>query len=63
MLRDVFKSIGGFESYGVISMIFFVIFFLILLWHTLSIKKKDVDRFSRFPLDDFTKESDDTKDI
>jgi hypothetical protein len=63
MLRDVFKSFGGFESYGMISMVLFVIFFGILIFHTISLKKKDVEDFSRMPLDDFSKESDEIQDI
>ena len=63
MLRDVFKSIGGFESYGLISMIIFVVFFALLILHTYSLKRKDVEDFSRMPLDDVSKESDDVQDI
>jgi uncharacterized membrane protein len=63
MLRDIFKSVGGIEGYGMISMIIFAVFFLMLLLHTFSLKKKDVDHFSRMPLDDFSKESDEIKDI
>jgi hypothetical protein len=62
MLRDVFRSIGGFESYGVISMIIFVVFFTLLILHTVSLKKKDVEDFSRMPLEDLKKESDDNQD-
>ena len=58
MLRDIFKSIGGTENYGMISMILFVFFFVILVLHTLLMRKKDVDDFSRMPLDDFSKKSD-----
>jgi len=63
MLRDVFKSLGGYESYGLISMIIFVVFFAMLILHTVSLKKKDVDDFSRMPLDDLSKESDENQDI
>ncbi|MFZ4523683.1 MAG: hypothetical protein ACOYNC_18420 [Bacteroidales bacterium] len=63
MLRDVFKSLEGFESYGLISMIIFVVFFALLLLHTASLKRKDVDDFSRMPLDDLSKESDEIQDI
>ena len=62
MLRDVFTSIGGVESYGMISMIIFVLFFGLLILHTLSLKKKEVEDFSRMPLDDFSKKSDETQD-
>jgi hypothetical protein len=63
MLRDIFKSVGGIESYGLISMIIFLVFFALLLLHTFSLKKKDVEDFSRLPLDDFSKKSDDIQDI
>ena len=63
MLRDIFKTIGGIESYGLISMIIFVVFFALLLLHTFSIKSKDVEDFSRMPLEDFSKESDEIQDI
>lgn len=63
MLHDIFKSIGGTESFGMISMILFVVFFVILVLHTLLMRKKDVDDFSRMPLNDFSKESDDIQDI
>jgi len=63
MLRDIFKSIGGTENFGMVSMIIFVLFFVVLVLHTLLMRKKDVDDFSRMPLDDFSKESDDIQDI
>lgn len=63
MLRDVLKSVGDFESYGLISMTMFVIFFAILLSHTISLKKKDVETFSRMPLDDCSKKTDEIQDI
>ena len=63
MLRDIFKSVGGIESYGMISMIIFVVFFTLLLLYVLSLKKENVEDFSRMPLDDFSKESDEKKDL
>ena len=62
MLRDVFNSIGGVGSYGMISMILFVLFFGLLILHTVSLKKKDVEDFSRMPLDDNSKKSDEIQD-
>jgi hypothetical protein len=63
MLRDVFKSLGGFESYGLISMIIFLVFFAMLLLHTLTLRRKDVEDFSRMPLDDKSNESLDNQDL
>ena len=63
MLRDIFRTVSGIESYGMISMIIFVVFFVLLIMHTASLKKKDVEDFSRMPLDDFSKKSDDIQDL
>ena len=63
MLRDIFRSLGGFENYGLISMIIFVAFFILLIIHTMSLKTRDVDEYSRMPLDDASKESDEIHDI
>ena len=58
MLRDLFQSARGIEHFGLISLILFGVFFILLVIHTLSLKKTDVDEFSRLPLDDFDKDSD-----
>ncbi|MCX6279131.1 MAG: cbb3-type cytochrome c oxidase subunit 3 [Bacteroidetes bacterium] len=63
MLRDIFKSLGNFENYGLISMVIFVIFFILLIIHTMSLKTGDVDEYSRMPLDDGAKEKDEIHDI
>lgn len=62
MLRDLFKSLGGIEQYGMISTIIFVVFFIILIINTLYLNKKDVDDYSRMPLDDISKDSDEIHD-
>jgi hypothetical protein len=56
MLRDIFQSVSGFEHFGIISMILFGVFFVLVIIHTYSIKKKDVEDFSRIPFDDSTKD-------
>ena len=58
MLRDLFQSASGIENFGLISLILFGVFFILVVIHTLSLKKRDVDEFSRLPLDDFDKDSD-----
>ncbi|MEI6433552.1 MAG: cbb3-type cytochrome c oxidase subunit 3 [Bacteroidota bacterium] len=63
MLRDIFKSLGSIENYGLISMVIFVIFFILLIIHTMSLKTRDVDEYSRMPLDDGAKEKDEIHDI
>ena len=62
MLHDIFKSIGGVSHYGVISMVIFLLFFALLTLYALSLRKKDVEDFSRMPLEDHSKESDDNQE-
>jgi Ca2+/Na+ antiporter len=62
MLRDVFKTMGDIEIYGMISTIIFVVFFVLLVLYTIAMKKSDMDEFSNMPLDEFTKKSDEIQD-
>jgi hypothetical protein len=39
-------------------LVIFLIFFIFLIVNTIALKKKDVDDFSRLPLDESSKESD-----
>ncbi|MCX6249390.1 MAG: hypothetical protein NTX61_01430 [Bacteroidetes bacterium] len=59
MLSDIFKSVAGIDNYGLISTILFLVFFGLVVIHTLSLKKKDVDDFSKLPFDNSTKDTDD----
>jgi hypothetical protein len=63
MLRDSFNSVRGIESFGMISMIIFILFFLLLVLYASSLKEKDVKYFSRMPLDDLPQEPDENQDI
>jgi cbb3-type cytochrome oxidase subunit 3 len=56
MLRDVFQLVTGYENFGVISMFIFALFFTLVVVHTFSMKKKEVDEFSNIPFDDSTKD-------
>jgi amino acid permease len=63
MLRDIFGSLGGIEKYGIISTVIFLLFFILLIIQVVSLKRDDMDRCSRMPLDDSTNETDDLQDI
>ena len=52
----------GVDHYGMISTLIFVVFFAGVVIHTLSIRKKDVETFSRMPFDDSVNDSDDVKE-
>jgi cbb3-type cytochrome oxidase subunit 3 len=58
MLRDIFQSVNGFEYFGIISTLIFVAFFILVVVNAYTIGKKDVEKFSRIPLDDSTTDSD-----
>lgn len=58
MLRDLFQTMQGVESYGLISTLIFVAFFAGVVLHTISLKKKDVNDFSRLPFEDSGNDSD-----
>ena len=58
MLRDVFLSVTGFENFGMVSMFVFVVFFILVLIHTYSMKKQDVESFSRIPFEESLKDLD-----
>lgn len=63
MLRDIFKTLGGIESYGLIAMIIFLVCFAILVVHAITLKRKDLEDFSRMPLEDYARNSDEIQDI
>ncbi|MEI6899611.1 MAG: cbb3-type cytochrome c oxidase subunit 3 [Bacteroidota bacterium] len=63
MLRDIFQSVAGYQHFGLISMFIFGVFFSLVIVHTYSLKKRDVEEFSRMPFDDSTKDSEKSEKI
>ena len=63
MVRDLFQSAGGYDIFGVISTVIFLVFFFMVILYAFSLKKKDMDEFSRLPLDKQDSNSDEVKDI
>ena len=63
MIRDLFNSAGGYDIFGVISTVIFLVFFVMVVLYAFSLKKKDMDEFSRLPLDNHENNSDEIKDI
>ncbi|HNY01242.1 MAG TPA: cbb3-type cytochrome c oxidase subunit 3 [Bacteroidales bacterium] len=62
MLRDIFRSIGGIENYGIISTVIFAVFFFLLTLHAVRRKREEMDECSRMPFDDGHKEINDHKE-
>lgn len=49
---DHLSSIEGIAKFPVIAFIIFFVVFMVILIHTLSIKKKDIDEMKRMPLEE-----------
>jgi len=62
MLRDVFRSAGDIEMYGLISMIIFIAFFALLLMYAISLGKEKAEDFSRMPFDDYPDKPEEEQD-
>jgi hypothetical protein len=55
MLRYIkhnLSEIIGIEIYPIISLLIFVLFFIIVIWRTMRISKAEVQTFSNIPLED-----------
>lgn len=59
MLRDFFQSVTGYGHFGMISTFIFLAFFVLVIVQAWTMKKKDADEFSRMPLDDSSRDSED----
>jgi hypothetical protein len=63
MLRDLFGTAGDIGIYGILSTILFVVFFTLLVLRTVFIKRRDVEAYSRMPLDDGSEKKDEIQEI
>lgn len=55
MLRYIkhnLSEILGIEIYPIISLLIFVLFFIIVIWRTMRISKAEIQTFSNIPLED-----------
>ena len=51
LIKEYLGSLGSNNILPIISMIIFIIFFMVILIYTLKIKKEDISEYSRMPLD------------
>ena len=52
MIKDVLQSISNVEIFAIISLLLILTSFIVILVYTLKIKREDLKRFSRLPLDE-----------
>lgn len=50
-IKHYFESIAGIEIYPIISLVLFMLFFVLLTIYVLRLKKEDVQRMANVPLD------------
>jgi hypothetical protein len=50
MLRQVLSSTQGVEIYSILALLVFLLFFTVMLIHTLRIPKVEEEAFSQLPL-------------
>lgn len=51
LIKEHMESITGIETYPIISMLIFFIFFVALFWWVVSAKKEYIQTVSNIPLD------------
>ncbi len=52
MLRQFLQNLQGVDVYGILSTLIFFVFFSIVAYQAMKIKKEDDRKYCRFPLDD-----------
>jgi hypothetical protein len=51
------EQIEGVHIFGIIALVIFLTFFTMMVIHALSLKKKDVEKWARIPIDEIEPES------
>ena len=52
LIKEYLGSIAGVHVFGIISMFIFLVTFLFMVYHTFSLRKDDVRKYSRLPLEE-----------
>lgn len=52
MLRPFLQGLTGVELFGIISMLIFFTFFVVMVVHTIRINKEEAAGYGRLPLED-----------
>jgi hypothetical protein len=52
LVREYLGSIAGVHIFAIISLMIFLVTFVVMIIHTYSLKKEEVREYGHFPLDD-----------
>ena len=52
IVRQYLETIDGLNIFSIIGLLIFIVFFTLVVIHTLRIDKSDIEEFSHMPLDE-----------
>lgn len=52
LIKDYLGSIKGLHVYAIVSLLVFVLAFLIIVYHTYRLKKDKINSYKNYPLED-----------
>jgi TRAP-type C4-dicarboxylate transport system permease small subunit len=52
LVREYLVTVAGAHIYAIISMLLFLVVFILMIYYTYSIRKEDIGHFSKLPLED-----------
>jgi cytochrome c oxidase cbb3-type subunit IV len=52
IIKEYMADVKGVDVFAIISMIIFILVFVLMVIHTFSLRKEDIKEFSNFPLED-----------
>jgi cbb3-type cytochrome oxidase subunit 3 len=56
LIKEYLGTIAGVHVFAIIAMLIFLVTFLFMIYHTYSLRKDEVSRYSRLPLEDEEKD-------
>jgi cbb3-type cytochrome oxidase subunit 3 len=52
LIKEYLGSIAGVHVFAIIAMLIFLLMFLFMIYHTYSLRKEDVNNYSKLPLEE-----------
>ena len=52
IIKEYLADVKGVDIFAIISMVIFILVFVLMVIHTFSLRKADINEFSNLPLED-----------
>jgi cbb3-type cytochrome oxidase subunit 3 len=52
IIKEYLADVKGVDIFAIISMVIFILVFVLMVIHTFSLRKADIKEFSKLPLED-----------